>query len=54
MISLSTACRIGELLMAEWKHVNLEIGAWFIPKKNAKGKRGKKAVTRLSISPLLR
>ena len=41
-ISLSTACRIGELLMAEWKHVNLEIGAWFIPKKNAKGKRGKK------------
>ena len=41
-ISLSTACRIGELLMAEWRHVNLDIGVWFIPKKNVKGKRGKK------------
>lgn len=41
-ISLSTACRIGELLMAEWRYVSLEIGVWFIPKKNAKGKRGKK------------
>jgi len=41
-ISLSTACRIGELLMSEWKHVDLELGEWFIPKENVKGAHGKK------------
>ncbi len=41
-ISLSTACRIGELLMSEWRHVNLDRGEWFIPKENVKGARGKK------------
>lgn len=41
-ISLSTACRIGELLMSEWKHVDLDLGEWFIPKENVKGARGKK------------
>ncbi len=41
-VSLGTACRIGELLMAEWAHVDLERGEWFIPKENAKGARGKK------------
>lgn len=41
-ISLSTACRIGELLMSEWKHVDLERAEWFIPKENVKGARGKK------------
>lgn len=41
-IALGTLCRIGELLMAEWKHVDLEAATWFIPKENAKGARGKK------------
>ncbi|MBE7418402.1 MAG: tyrosine-type recombinase/integrase [Ideonella sp.] len=41
-ICLGTLCRIGELLMAEWKHVDLKAGTWFIPKENAKGARGKK------------
>jgi integrase len=41
-ICLGTLCRIGELLMAEWKHVDLQAGTWFIPKENAKGARGKK------------
>lgn len=41
-ISLSTLCRIGELLMAEWRHIDLERGTWFIPKQNVKGARGKK------------
>jgi integrase len=41
-ICLGTLCRIGELLMAQWKHVDLEANTWFIPKENAKGVRGKK------------
>lgn len=41
-ISLGTACRIGELLMAEWTHVNFERKEWFIPKQNVKGRIGKK------------
>lgn len=40
-ICLSTTCRIGELLMAEWQHVNLNQAKWFIPKENVKGTRGK-------------
>ena len=34
-ICLGTLCRIGELLMAQWKHVDLAAGTWFIPKENA-------------------
>ncbi len=49
-ISLSTTCRIGELLMSEWKHVNLEKGEWFIPKENVKGARGKKQDHRIFLS----
>ena len=41
-IALGTLCRIGELLMTPWKHVDLEAATWFIPKENAKGARGKK------------
>ena len=40
-ISLSTACRIGELLMARWEHVDLEARTWFVPKSNVKKTRGK-------------
>lgn len=38
-ISISTTCRIGELLMAEWKHVDFEARTWLIPKENTKGTR---------------
>jgi integrase len=41
-LCLSTLSRIGELLMAEWRHVDLEAGTWFVPKENVKGSRGKK------------
>jgi len=41
-ICLGTLCRIGELLMAEWRHVDLQAGIWFIPKPNVKGRRQKK------------
>lgn len=41
-LCLSTICRIGELLMTEWKHVNFEDRTWFIPAANTKGERGRK------------
>lgn len=41
-ICLSTLCRVGELLMAEWEHVDLDKRQWFIPEENVKGTRGKK------------
>ena len=40
-ICLSTCCRIGELLMTEWQHVDRNAATWFIPKDNVKGARGK-------------
>ncbi|WP_404418816.1 tyrosine-type recombinase/integrase [Marinospirillum sp.] len=41
-ICLSTLCRIGELLSAEWSHVDLDKQYWLIPASNTKGRRGKK------------
>jgi integrase len=41
-LCLSTLCRIGELLKAEWKHVDFTARTWFIPASNTKGERGQK------------
>lgn len=41
-LCLSTTCRIGELLMSRWEHVDLDAGTWFIPQTNVKGSVGKK------------
>lgn len=51
-ICLGTLCRIGELLMAKWAHVDLERGEWFIPKENVKGSRGKKQDHLVFLSPV--
>lgn len=49
-ICLGALCRIGELLMAEWSHVNFEERTWFIPKANTKGERGKKQDQKVYLS----
>lgn len=41
-ICLSTLCRIGELLKAEWHHVDLSNGTWFIPAEATKGHKSKR------------
>ena len=33
---LATGCRIGELLMARWSHIDLERTTWFVPRENTK------------------
>ncbi len=38
-VALSTMCRIGEILKAEWEHVDLKTGQWIIPKANYKRTR---------------
>ena len=35
---LGRGCRIGELLMARWSHVDLEKATWFVPRENTKTK----------------
>lgn len=35
-IQLATACRVGEVLIAEWSHVCLDSGEWRIPSENSK------------------
>lgn len=35
-IMLSTLCRVGEMSMARWEHVDLAAGEWFLPKSNVK------------------
>lgn len=50
-ISLSTLCRIGELSLASWKHVDFEKGEWFIPEENVKKSRGKRQALLVLLSP---
>nr|BFD40989.1 site-specific integrase [Pseudomonas sp. FFPRI_1] len=50
-ISLGTLCRIGELLQAEWKNVDLDQKTWFLPSENVKGTRGKKQDHHVFLSP---
>ena len=38
-LALATGCRIGELLRAEWQHVNSDSREWFIPGENSKNGR---------------
>ncbi|HHX6518088.1 TPA: tyrosine-type recombinase/integrase [Pseudomonas aeruginosa] len=35
-LTISTCCRIGELLNARWEHVDLSQGIWLIPAENSK------------------
>jgi integrase len=49
-ICLSTVCRIGELLMTEWKHVDLKKRNWFIPAANTKGTRKNKTDHNIYLS----
>lgn len=35
-IMLSTLCRVGEMSMTKWEHVDLDAAEWFIPKANVK------------------
>jgi integrase len=37
-ICLSTLCRIGEILRAEWKHIDFEKRIWLVPAPNSKNK----------------
>lgn len=45
-IMLSTGCRVGELMAAQWSHIDLEAGTWTIPAENSKN--GKKHTIYLS------
>lgn len=38
-IMLSTCCRVGELLQAEWRHLNLDQGTWAIPLEHSKNNK---------------
>jgi integrase len=50
-IMLSTICRVGELSMTRWEHVNLESGEWFIPRQNTKGSIGSQSDLTVYLSP---
>lgn len=50
-IMLSTLCRVGELSMSRWEHVNLDAGEWFIPRHNTKGSRGNQSDLMVYLSP---
>lgn len=41
-LCLSCTCRIGELTLAEWSHVDFEAKTWFIPAENSKGQEKRK------------
>lgn len=51
-LCLSTICRIGELLLTEWKHVDFKERTWFIPKENVKGTRRNKQAQIVYLSDL--
>lgn len=43
-IMLGTMCRVGELSMARWEHINFEQMEWFIPRENVKDRVGNQTV----------
>jgi integrase len=51
-IMLSTICRVGELSMSRWEHVNLKISEWFIPRQNTKGSIGNQSDLTVYLSQL--
>lgn len=53
-ICLATLCRIGELLMSEWQHIDLEAGTWFIPAANTKGRHRKRKDNNVTLSHFAR
>lgn len=53
-ICLGTLCRIGELSIARWEHVDFDAGVWFIPRENVKGRRGKKQEHYIFLSDFTR
>lgn len=53
-LCLSTLCRIGELLLTRWEHVDFDSGVWFIPAANTKGHRGKKQDQHVFLSDFAR
>lgn len=48
-ICLGTLCRIGELLMARWEHVDFGRGEWFIPAEHTKTQEA----YRVALSPFV-
>lgn len=49
-LMLSTCCRVGELMAAEWSHIDLEAGTWTIPADNSKnGKRHTVYLSRFAV-----
>lgn len=49
-ICLGAVCRIGELLMTEWKDVDFENRIWLIPAANTKGTKKKKTDHKIYLS----
>lgn len=43
-IMLGTMCRVGELSMARWEHVDFDLAEWFIPRENVKDRVGNQTV----------
>jgi len=50
-ICLATLCRVGELLQAQWQHIDLQKGVWCIPAANTKGRKGKRQDHYIFLSP---
>lgn len=50
-ICLATLCRIGELLMAQWEDVDLDLGVWEIPQENVKGTATEQNAHLVALSP---
>lgn len=49
-ICLGTLCRIGELLLAQWQHIDFENKIWHIPAANTKGKKHHKKDHNIALS----
>ncbi len=51
-IGLSTLCRVGELMMAQWRNVDLDRGEWLIPADESKGRADSVGDFVVFLSPL--
>jgi integrase len=49
-LCLSTTCRIGELLMSRWEHIDFEQSVWYVPKENSKATQAKRVDWTVQLS----
>lgn len=48
-----TGCRVNEMIIAEWEHINFDTNIWFFPPENTKSHKGKEKPHHVPLNPTI-